>query len=183
MAHQETCSICIDNIHPECLITLECGHHFHYKCVVNLITHSANKINHTIKCPYCRKEHSYCKIKPPNLSSKQIYTLVFGYCNKCKSCSDFALIGKCAKHMDQKYSEDEVRNAIEYVFFICKNYDDYHKRLVLDIALQLIRRYGIMERKTISDIFVDTLDKMRSRGSNNSDDFYRILKLNKRINC
>ena len=47
----EDCAICIENISPEQLEVLECGHHFHSNCIMSCFPIIGQKI----KCPICRQ--------------------------------------------------------------------------------------------------------------------------------
>jgi hypothetical protein len=45
------CAICIESIHPQQLEVLECGHHFHSKCLTNCPSFSYEGV----QCPVCRQ--------------------------------------------------------------------------------------------------------------------------------
>lgn len=42
----DTCSICLENVYPDTSAKLKCGHHYHFKCIVEL---------RSPVCPSCRK--------------------------------------------------------------------------------------------------------------------------------
>ena len=82
-----TCYICLDNIEldKDCnnnlyyLVSTECGHNFHNKCMFGLIK-SAHEGNEDVKCPLCRTRILFITIykqeytKESKISTEQFYT-------------------------------------------------------------------------------------------------------------
>jgi len=82
-----TCYICLDNIEldKDCnnnlyyLVSTECGHNFHNKCMFGLIK-SAHEGNEDVKCPLCRARVLFITIykqeynKESKISTEQFYT-------------------------------------------------------------------------------------------------------------
>jgi hypothetical protein len=54
------CPICGIDINSEYYIKLDCGHEFHYECLLKSLKNTTKRKH--INCPYCRKECNYLPI-------------------------------------------------------------------------------------------------------------------------
>ena len=57
----EDCSICGLELKDKYYHELNCGHKFHYECLMKSFMNNNNKNNYN-NCPYCRKESGYLPI-------------------------------------------------------------------------------------------------------------------------
>ena len=57
----EDCGICGLDIDDKFPYTLDCGHKFHYECLLKTFSNISYTVNgkYNMQCPYCRKKSSY----------------------------------------------------------------------------------------------------------------------------
>ena len=74
------CNICGFELKEKFCHRLECGHIFHYECLMKTFQSSTNKINKCNFCPYCRKKCKYLPIV--NGLKKPLPNVHFSYTDK-----------------------------------------------------------------------------------------------------
>jgi len=57
---EDYCSICGDELNSKYTHKLECGHTYHYECIMKTFQNTNNI--HSKNCPYCRKNTGYLPI-------------------------------------------------------------------------------------------------------------------------
>lgn len=74
------------------ICVLECGHKFHYDCIIN--SYKINKFKR--KCPYCRSESGYIKLIPGIVPKLGIHKEYQEYMNCNRDLNDINFIkGRC----------------------------------------------------------------------------------------
>ena len=72
---KKSCPICYDDLDDNS-ITLECGHSFHYTCILEIYKSTYNKNKHTRYvryCPFCRQYGGYLPLKNNIFPLKKIH--------------------------------------------------------------------------------------------------------------
>merc|ERR1712110_547286 len=87
------CPICFDNLDGD-IVTLNCGHKFHYDCIFNsyLSKFKSNKYN-IRTCPYCREYGGYLDIKKGVWPEKYIHK-EFNEIMDCLILNDYVKLSK-----------------------------------------------------------------------------------------
>jgi hypothetical protein len=108
MATQENCCICFDELSETNKVTLECGHRFHFSCILRT-DRTENR-----KCPLCRTR--YAKIPPPfsELFARAIIlrTNVSEYSGHKKVKAIYDLIGILVV-ISEVYGDNSLISALE----------------------------------------------------------------------
>ena len=93
------CPICCEAIMDEDLCKLNCGHMYHYNCILNSIKLSVNKYSKKCReCPYCREYGGYLELKPGIIPIKNVhaeYTNISGKSMTSKELEKYLVKGKC----------------------------------------------------------------------------------------
>ena len=90
---EDKCLVCHDKIESE-LVTLKCGHKYHYNCI--FMTYKSN--NNKRECPYCRGDGGYLKLKDGMIPFNNIHREFEDYVNGNFSLENIKYIpGKCKK--------------------------------------------------------------------------------------
>lgn len=131
---EEDCGICGLPINDKFSYNLDCGHTFHYECLLKTFSNHSYTVNgkYNIQCPYCRKKFSYlplvnglkkitpgvhCSIETNTINAKKNelklhynnkcgYTLTRGK-NKGQSCGKNCVLGYgyCKLHLEKMKSK------------------------------------------------------------------------------
>lgn len=155
------CPICLDNFNDNDKIkTLSCGHKFHYKCFLSIVSRSSNVF---IKCPMCRKVNTDTS-KPFDSPEENLKFLSYPLkrCN-CKTktgrrCKNKALLlnyGMCHIHNKDYLSKKYYNLMEEFVFLTLEQRNTIRIRVnVMDVGKKLIMNKidKNNENPTISDI-------------------------------
>ena len=100
---EDECAICYEKL-DDSQIQLNCGHKFHYNCILQTFKANLNKkIRHIKKCPFCRASTGYLELR------ENIYPI---------------------KHIHHEFYEIEhclLRNDFDKLDEITKKYIDYSK--------------------------------------------------------
>ena len=112
------CSICYDSLDEETVVTLKCGHKYHYNCI-SMTYKSINKRH----CPYCRGDGGFLTLLPGKMPIKNIHLEY----NKEGNYNLEYIPGKC------KYMLKRGKNSGSQCNFNSKTEDGYcsrHHKLV-----------------------------------------------------
>ncbi len=95
---ENECLICYEELNNINVVTILCGHKFHYECIVE--SYQKSEFGNKKRCPYCRKKGGWIP-KPKNeLFIKNVHkdlTLCKG--TKKKKCKNKGIYnGYCAIH-------------------------------------------------------------------------------------
>lgn len=69
---ENICGICHDDLNDDIQI-LDCGHKFHYECILESYLSDKKGYKYERKCPYCRKNGGYLELKPNSIPKKDIH--------------------------------------------------------------------------------------------------------------
>ena len=85
MSEDNECNICMERLEND-VVTLKCGHRFHYKCIFNSFYNITNKKwtmsfyqcnnlsqNKARECPYCRKDGGFLPLKANTIPVEKIH--------------------------------------------------------------------------------------------------------------
>jgi hypothetical protein len=105
---EETCSICLE---PECVVTTQCGHYFHRKCILKWCKSG----NYSAPCPICRNIVNSSNIQ----KNKNQFDIILEWYSRC--------LNKIAEEYSQKIrsmgiesvKEIQGSNYVSEVYDIC----------------------------------------------------------------
>lgn len=72
------CGICHEVLKDD-IQTLECGHKYHYDCILESYINDCKKNKYEKKCPYCRKKGGYLELKPNSIPLKDIHKEYYSF--------------------------------------------------------------------------------------------------------
>lgn len=128
---EEECGICGLELNDKFSYKLDCGHAFHYDCLLKSFSNTSNNKKYSNFCPYCRKNSTYlplvnglkkiipgvhCSIETNAINSKKnelkIYNNKCGYTltrgkNKGQLCEKNCVLGYgyCKLHLEKMKSK------------------------------------------------------------------------------
>ena len=94
------CAICYSDMDDESdIVTLKCGHQFHYDCILmeykSVIAKNSKYHKYTYrKCPFCRSDGGYLPLKPGMLPIEFIHQ-EYKYLKNAKDFSKYLIKDRC----------------------------------------------------------------------------------------